>query len=83
MFQGNWTCSDCSAAITQLPFQPRSNDGLKCSDCMRKNRPERRERRMFQGDWECSDCGADINELPFEPRDPSTLTCRDCHMKNR
>ena len=33
MFQGNWTCSTCGGAITQLPFEPRSNAGLTCRDC--------------------------------------------------
>ena len=33
MYQGNWTCSKCGGAITQLPFEPRSNSGLTCRDC--------------------------------------------------
>lgn len=35
MFQGNWQCSQCSAPITQLPFEPdpaRLNQ-LLCRDC--------------------------------------------------
>ncbi len=83
MFQGNWVCTDCPATINELPFQPRSEEGLRCFDCMKKNRPERRERKMFQGDWSCMECSTDIKELPFDPRDPSTLSCRDCHMKSR
>lgn len=33
MHQGNWKCSKCGAAITELPFQPRSEDGLTCRTC--------------------------------------------------
>ncbi len=33
MFQGNWKCSTCGGAITELPFQPRSESGLTCRAC--------------------------------------------------
>ena len=33
MYQGNWKCSKCGAAITELPFQPRSEEGLTCRAC--------------------------------------------------
>ena len=91
MFQGNWKCSECGAAITELPFEPRSTDGLKCKDCHQKSRGdrggnrggERRERKMFQGEWTCSGCGTAITELPFEPRDTTNLKCKDCFQKTR
>lgn len=38
MFQGNWTCSKCGGAITQLPFEPRSNAGLTCRECYFKEK---------------------------------------------
>lgn len=38
MFQGNWTCSKCGGAITQLPFEPKSNNGLTCRDCYFKEK---------------------------------------------
>ena len=98
MYQGNWTCSDCGNAITELPFEPdpsRANN-LKCRDCHQKGRDSRGggggrggggsfERRMYQGNWKCSGCGTDITELPFEP-DPSRvdgLKCRDCFRKEK
>ena len=28
MHQGNWKCSGCGATITELPFEPRSTEGL-------------------------------------------------------
>ncbi|MFQ5662048.1 MAG: hypothetical protein ACE5F2_02240 [Candidatus Paceibacteria bacterium] len=86
MFEGNWTCSGCSGAITQLPFQPDPGreGGLLCRDCHRgkmADRPRREgPRQMHQGNWKCSSCSGDITELPFEP-DPARadqLKCRDC-----
>ncbi|MEA3464115.1 MAG: CxxC-x17-CxxC domain-containing protein [Patescibacteria group bacterium] len=44
MFQGNWTCAKCGAAITELPFEPDGERPLYCRDChrqMRQNRPRR------------------------------------------
>ena len=34
------TCSECGKA-TQVPFQPRGDKPVYCSDCYRKNRPAR------------------------------------------
>jgi len=33
---GDWKCSPCGAAITSLPFEPRSTNNLKCLDCFKK-----------------------------------------------
>ena len=86
MYQGNWECSVCGKAITELPFEPRNTDNLKCIDCFKEggggNRP-RRERKMYQGNWTCSNCGKAITELPFEPREGSTITCRDCFLASK
>lgn len=38
MFEGNWKCSKCGGAITQLPFQPRSESGLTCRTCYAKSK---------------------------------------------
>lgn len=38
MYEGNWKCSSCGGAITQLPFQPRSESGLTCRACFAKNK---------------------------------------------
>jgi CxxC-x17-CxxC domain-containing protein len=38
MYQGNWKCSGCGGAITELPFQPRSEAGLNCRACFMKNK---------------------------------------------
>lgn len=43
-FTGNWKCSKCSAAITELPFQPDEArlDQLLCRDCHRSRMQNRR-----------------------------------------
>lgn len=38
MHQGNWKCSACGGAITELPFQPKSENGLTCRDCWSKSK---------------------------------------------
>lgn len=38
MYQGNWSCSSCSAGISQLPFQPKDEANLLCRDCLQKKR---------------------------------------------
>lgn len=38
MYQGNWKCSSCGGAITELPFQPRSENGLTCKACFIKQK---------------------------------------------
>jgi len=45
MYQGNWTCAQCKAEITELPFEPDGQRPIYCRDChreMRRNRPRRR-----------------------------------------
>lgn len=38
MHQGNWKCSSCGGAITELPFVPRSESGLTCRTCYTKSK---------------------------------------------
>lgn len=38
MHQGNWKCSSCGGAITELPFEPRSEAGLTCRACYAKQK---------------------------------------------
>jgi CxxC-x17-CxxC domain-containing protein len=38
MHQGNWKCSGCGGAITELPFMPRSEAGLTCRACYSKQK---------------------------------------------
>ncbi len=37
-FQGEWKCSDCGAAISELPFQPAEDRPIYCRDCWLKKR---------------------------------------------
>ena len=43
MHQGNWKCSSCGGAITELPFQPRSESGLTCRACYAKGKEKEKE----------------------------------------
>jgi CxxC-x17-CxxC domain-containing protein len=38
MHQGNWKCSSCGGAITELPFVPKSDKGLTCRACFMKSK---------------------------------------------
>lgn len=46
MYQGDWTCADCGAKITELPFQPSPDPERKvyCRDCHAKRRTQRFDR---------------------------------------
>jgi len=94
MHKGNWTCSDCGNAITELPFEPdpARTGNLKCRDCHRKGAPPQRnggrntfrERETVKGNWTCSDCGNAITELPFKPREGAgNIMCRDCFRASK
>jgi CxxC-x17-CxxC domain-containing protein len=92
MFQGNWVCSGCGAAITELPFEPRGTSGLTCRDCHAKSRGAAApaadgapagEKPKVAGNWVCSGCGGAITSLPFTPRDTSNLKCLDCFKKSK
>lgn len=96
MHQGNWTCSGCGKAITELPFEPRSTNGLMCRECHAKARAGATggdapadangapaEKPKVAGNWVCSMCGGAITSLPFTPRDTSNLKCIDCFKKSK
>lgn len=40
MYKGDWKCSKCGTAITELPFEPDSAraDQLLCRDCFREKK---------------------------------------------
>ncbi|MCD4706046.1 zinc-binding protein [bacterium] len=44
MFQGDWSCSECGAKITELPFEPRGDKDLFCRDCHRQKMQDRPRR---------------------------------------
>lgn len=41
MYQGDWTCADCGAKITELPFQPSPDRPIYCRECHAKRRAQR------------------------------------------
>ena len=47
MYQGNWTCSECGAEITELPFEPSGDRPLLCRDCHRKKMQNRDNQRRY------------------------------------
>ncbi len=80
-FQGDWKCSGCGKAITELPFEPKNTENLTCFDC-HKAKTGDQPKQKFQGDWKCSGCGGAITELPFEPKGKAdNLKCFDCFKK--
>jgi CxxC-x17-CxxC domain-containing protein len=40
MVKGDWKCSECSAAITELPFEPAPDRPIYCRDCWSKKRSQ-------------------------------------------
>jgi len=46
MYQGQWKCSGCGAAITELPFEPDGERPVFCRDCHGKKR-QSQDRRRF------------------------------------
>ncbi|MFA5022059.1 MAG: CxxC-x17-CxxC domain-containing protein [Patescibacteria group bacterium] len=46
MYQGNWTCSQCGAAITELPFEPDGTRPIFCRDCHRQRKSDRPKRHF-------------------------------------
>ena len=84
MFEGDWQCSECGKAITQLPFQPGEDQVVSCKECYIKKRNARRfDRPMVEGSWQCSDCGKEITQLPFRPGEGKPIFCRDCYQSKR
>lgn len=41
MIKGDWKCSECGAAITELPFEPAPDRPIYCRECWAKKRPPR------------------------------------------
>ncbi len=77
------TCSDCGDECT-VPFVPRSNRPVFCSDCFRKNKPEDSGNDRYSRDDRGSrDRGSRYSRDDRGSRDDSrnestTVTCSDC-----
>jgi len=44
MIKGDWKCSECGAAITELPFEPAPDRPIYCKECWMKKRAERQSK---------------------------------------
>ena len=96
MFDVDLTCAKCGSHISKLPFEPRGDRPVYCSDCNRAfrdsrgggsnhggfSRGPRAPRQMFNVNLTCASCGTAITQLPFEPRGDKPVYCHDC-MKAR
>ncbi len=86
------TCADCGKEC-EVPFKPTEGKPVKCSDCFRKNRPQRSFNRGFDDNRRqdrpremhkatCADCGNEC-EVPFKPTEGRDVFCKDCFAKQR
>ena len=95
MYTVDEKCAECSAAITQLPFQPSGDKPLYCTNCLRSRRNNSRgggggggsynrpPRQMYDVDVKCAECGTQITQLPFQPSGDRPIYCFDCNRARR
>jgi len=77
-------CAECGKEIKELPFRPREDQEIRCTDCFQKKREADREARMVDlsdKDIKCASCGKKIEKLPFEPSGDKPVYCQDCYRK--
>ena len=82
-------CSDCGVEC-EVPFKPTEGKPVRCQDCFRKNRPQRRfggNRRFDSRPREmhkaiCAECKIEC-EVPFKPTEGKPVYCKDCFEKKR
>jgi len=83
------TCADCGTEC-QVPFVPRTDRPVYCSDCFRQNKPRdsgndrysRDDRREESTTVTCADCGTEC-QVPFVPRTDRPVYCSDCFRQNK
>ena len=92
------TCSDCGDQCT-VPFVPRTNKPVYCSDCFRDNKPQDygndrgsrddRQSRYSQDDHRDESTTVTCSDcgdqctVPFVPRTNKPVYCNDCFRKNK
>jgi len=64
MHQGNWKCSTCGGAITELPFQPRSESGLTCRSCYGKQKGSEGADQQAPDIPETAGAPEDLSDIP-------------------
>ena len=85
------TCSDCGAEC-EVPFKPEPGKPVRCQDCFRKNRPQRRfgggnNRRFDSRPREmhkvtCDECKKEC-EVPFKPTEGKPVFCKECYADKK
>ena len=72
------TCADCGNECT-VPFVPRTNKPVYCSDCFRENKPRDSGNDRYSRDDRGSRYSRDDRGSRNDSRDESTtVTCADC-----
>ncbi len=66
------TCADCGTEC-QVPFVPRTDKPVYCSDCFRQNKPQDSGNDRYSRDDRGSRYSRDDR-----PRESTTVTCADC-----
>ena len=92
------TCADCGDQCT-VPFVPRSNKPVYCSDCFRENKPDDFGRDRYSRDDRGSRYSRDDRQdesttvtcadcgdqctIPFVPKTDKPVYCNDCFKQNK
>lgn len=66
MFQGNWKCSKCGGAITELPFEPRGEAGLTCRACYGKAKDEEKAGGEAPADAGVASEAPSMSDMPMD-----------------
>jgi CxxC-x17-CxxC domain-containing protein len=71
------TCSDCGTECT-VPFVPRTNKPVYCSDCFRQNKPQDSGNDRYSRDDRGSRYSRDDRGSRDNDREDTEVTCADC-----
>jgi len=77
------TCSDCGIEC-QIPFVPRTNKPVYCSDCFRQNKPQDSGSDRYSRDDRNSRYSRDDRNSRYSRDDrneSTTVTCSDCGIE--
>lgn len=96
MYPVDVNCGKCGTHISELPFEPKGDRPVYCSECNRQFRQSRgfgggggggmgrgAPKQMYSVDLSCAGCGAKITQLPFQPSGDRPVYCRECLQARR
>jgi len=66
MHQGNWKCSKCGGAITELPFEPRGESGLTCRACYGKAKDAEQTDAGTPDEAGVASEAPDMSDVPYD-----------------